>query len=451
MKKKGYYIEIILLIFSIIAFAVMCILAFIDKDKSIENARQEVLVASDKVEPDKVVDTSKTNTIDENSATDKAKKDDRAIGHYPVANGEAGVQDEKYSYGDVRRYGIMPNEDKILDNTEKIDNAFNNGSSLGFTVYFPTGLYKTQLNIDQSNLNLEFEEGAEVTGGVYIYTDDNKNKIKNLTIKGTLVTYDRFAATNVDGLIVDNIHVKGDGKIATDYPGIRGRGVHIYKGTNNMKCKSITVDDLDSEGNNNCAAVQIDGYVENPSNLYIEKILVKKSDVHGVYLTGSGHTIGEIQVDEFGAGSFKMATVMEDSDGLAQDKELKGVWINRCDSTKISKITVSNAAEIRNNVKYDVLLDETGKGGSIKPVDIGEIISKPFGSSEGVAINDKNYLATQCIYKINTITIDSDKKDKHLVHINNKANATIENININDSALVKNDSDDSTISNIKRM
>ncbi|ADL50014.1 hypothetical protein [Clostridium cellulovorans] len=448
MKNKSINKEIIFLIVSVIAFVAMYIFAFVIKPKPVKNAGQEVVIATEKDAPDNS-EVKENDQQDNSEATEEEKKTNREIGHYPAVSGEVGVLDEKYSYGDVRRYGIIPDKDTIWHNTQYINNAFNNGSKLGFEVFFPKGFYKTQLNISQSNLTLDFEEGSEVTGGVYIYTIDNQNKIKNVTIKGTIVTYDRFAATNTDTLIVDTIYVKGDGSKATDYPGIRGRGVHIYKGTTNMRCKSIIIDDIDGNGENNCAAVQIDGYVENPSNLSIDKIWVKKSDVHGVYLTGNGHKIGEIQVDEFGAGANKQPQPIEDSDDLEQSQELKGVWINRCADTKIGKITVKNPDETRKNVKYDVLLDETGKGANTKGVEIGEIISNPMGKSLGVAINDKNYPGKQCIYKIGTITIATDRKDKHFVNINSKAQATIETININDSALVQNDSDESTISNIK--
>jgi hypothetical protein len=356
---------------------------------------------------------------------------------YPVADGEVGVINVQYPYGDVRRYGVFPNVDTIWHNTTYIRDALINASNLGFELFFPTGLYKTQLNISQSNVTIRFEEGAELTGLVHVFVEDNKEKIKNLTIKGTIVTYDRFGTRNIDGLTVDAIHVKSDGSKATDYPGVRGRGVHLSPGTTNFYCQTMTVDDCDGAGHNNVAAVEIDGSSNNPSNLFIEKIWVKKSDVHGVYIAANDFNIGEIRVNEFGATSYQIAVAMEDTNGLAQSQELKGVWLNRCRNSTVGKIIVNNANATRTNVKYDVLLDETGKTTDSTPsgVTIGEIISYPKGTSRGVSINDKNYVAPNCNYDIGTITVNNTSGRAYesgyaLVSIEDYAKTTIKNIKV---------------------
>jgi len=404
-KKKN---ETGFLVFSLLLFSFVCIYSYIDSKHS-------------KVENTKEIKQVSTYIADkEETKIEEAAPISRALGNYPIQENEIGVTDERYSYGDVRRYGIFPYDNSLLNNYKLMKNALDNSSKLGYEVYFPTGLYKTQLNISQSNVTIRFEEGAELTGLVHIFVEDNKDKIKNLTIRGTIVTYDRFGTRNVDGITVDAIHVKSDGSKATDYPGVRSRGVHISPGTTNMKCKLIEVDDLDSTGHNNVAAVEIDGWIENPSNLSIDKIRVKKSDVHGVYLTGNGHNIGEIQVDEFGADEYKLKNSIEDSDSLDQSKELKGVWLNRCSDTKIKNIVVNNANNIRSNVKCDVFLDEVGKGKNTKSVTIDNIKCSPKGKSEGVIVSNS-------AYNINNISAQNSNGES-LIVMDKNSKANIKNI-----------------------
>ncbi|ADL53198.1 hypothetical protein [Clostridium cellulovorans] len=404
-KKK---FEIGFLIFSLLLFSFTCVYSYIDTKHS-------------KVESSKAIEQISTYIADKKEVKSEEKETvSRALGNYPIQENEIGVTDERYSYGDVRRYGVFPDDNSLLNNYKLMKNVLDNASTLGYEVFFPTGLYKTQLNISQSNVTIRFEEGAELTGLVHVFVEDNKEKIKNLTIKGTIVTYDRFGTRNIDGLTVDAIHVKSDGSKATDYPGVRGRGVHLSPGTTNMKCKLIEVDDLDSNGLNNVAAVEVDGWIKNPSNLQIDKIWVKKSDVHGVYLTGNGHNIGEIQIDEFGADEYKLKNGLEDSDGIKQSQELKGVWLNRCSDTKIKNIIVNNANTLRPNVKCDVFLDEVGKDKNTKSVTIGNIKCSPKGKSEGVVISNSSYI-------IDNVSAQNSNGES-LVVMDKKSKAVVKNI-----------------------
>ncbi|ADL52111.1 hypothetical protein [Clostridium cellulovorans] len=396
--------EIRFLIFSLLLFSFACIYNYS------ENKYSEV---------EKTKEINQSSTYVQNKEESK-EIISRSLGDYPLQANEIGVTDERYSYGDVRRYGVFPYDNSLLNNYKLVKNALDNARNLGYEVFFPKGLYKTQLNISQSNLVIRFEEGAELTGLVHIFVENSKNKIKNITIRGTIVTYDRFGTRNVDGLTVDAIHVKSDGLKATDYPNIKGRGVHISPGTTNMKCKLIEVDDLDSAGHNNVAAVEIDGASNNPSNLFIGKIWVKKSDVHGVYLTGNRHIIGEIQVDEYGADAYKMKSSIEDSDSIKQSKELKGVWLNKCSDTIIKNITVKNVNTIRPNVKCDVFLDEVGKGKNTKSVRIDNIKCFPVGKSEGVIISNSSYI-------INNISAQNSNGESFVV-MDKSSKAIVKNI-----------------------
>ncbi|MCG6183417.1 hypothetical protein H1215_08410, partial [Anoxybacillus sp. LAT_38] len=321
--------------------------------------------------------------------------------------GEVGVINKQYPIGDVRRYGIFP--DGITNwnlNTNYIDVIQQNSANLGIPIYFPSGFYNTELNIYMSNVSIILDKDVEFAGLIHIGSL-TETDIKNIVIKGTVVTYDRFGTFKINGLYVERVHVKADGTKALNYPGIRSRGIHIYSGTKNLVCKEMIIEDFDQDGYNNESAFAADGYGNNPQNLKIDRIIVKKSDVHAVYLTGSGHRIGEIIVEEYGAGQYMQDTGLQDSNGLAQSQELKGVWINRCEDTEIGRIIVNQSDEgTRAFAKYDVMVDETGinRYGTVK---IGEIICKNVrGASRGVCFGDRFYQSPRCIAQVDKIQLN---------------------------------------------
>lgn len=360
---------------------------------------------------------------------------------YPILDGEVGVINKGYPWGDVRRYGVFPNTDINYDrDTPYIQNALRNSRDLGFTVIFPSGFYKTELNIGISNVTIKVDKGTEFAGLIHVGLVNGEGEIENIKMYGRYTNYDRFGTFKVNGLYVEEIHVKSDGSKTINYPNLKSRGVHIYGGTKNMECRLMIVDDADQNALNTEGAVAIDGYQSNPQNLKIGKIWVKKSDVHGVYITGSGHNIGEIQVDEFGAGEYKWSG-LQDSNGKLQSQELKGVWLNRIENSTIGKIVVNQNTEgTRAFAKYHVMIDETGinRYGTIS---IGDIIcSNVISASRGVCLGDRTYPCPRCIVDIKTVTINgvtgvSNITDYGLFNIQDNVNANISSIFINNSDL----------------
>lgn len=347
---------------------------------------------------------------------------------YPIKAGEVGVINKKYDYGDCRRYGMFANGESCQ---EESDNALKSCAVLGIPLILKPGLYKTQLNVGYSNSYIKFEKGAEVTGLIHVYVPDGKEPIENIKFEGDVITYDRFGTRNLNGLFFDRIIVKSDGSKATDYPGINGRGCHISPNTKNVFGHELIVEGLDDDGFNNHAAISIDGYSGNPSNINIDTIVVKDSEVHGVYLTGTGHNIGNIIVENFGKGEFKGTVGMEDSGGLQQSQELKGVWLNRCWNTNIGNITVS-CSGANANAKYCVMIDETGKGSNIGAVNIGNINISNTTNVNCFMTNDKNSACTNVNCNIDNITIvnNSTTTDESLLTIADFSRVNINNVNI---------------------
>lgn len=347
---------------------------------------------------------------------------------YPIKAGEVGVINKKYDYGDCRRYGMFANGESCQ---EESDNALKSCAVLGIPLILKPGLYKTQLNVGYSNSYIKFEKGAEVTGLIHVYVPDGKEPIENIKFEGDVITYDRFGTRNLNGLFFDRIIVKSDGTKATDYPGINGRGCHISPNTTNVYGNELIVEGIDCTGFNNQAAIAIDGYNGNPSNVNIKNLIVKDSEVHGVYLTGTGHNIGNIIVENFGSKEYKGTVGMEDSDGVEQSKELKGVWLNRCYNSNIGNITVK-CNNVSSNAKYCIVLDETGKGANIGINNIGNVNVTNTTGVIPFTTNDLTYPATNINYNIENVVINnkSTTLDKCLLNIGDFSRVNINNVNI---------------------
>ena len=138
-----------------------------------------------------------------------------------------------------------------------------------------------------------------------------------------------------------------------------------------------------------------------------------------MYITGLNHIFDDVRIDYYGIASAERA--MQDSDGLAQSSELKGIWVNRATGT-IKRLMIYNTyVGSRPNAKYDVMIDETDLSNSHEVFTFGEIIIENalVGTTNArgvVSFGDKNYLSSgQCnsivrsmfITCNNTITLES--------------------------------------------
>lgn len=365
--------------------------------------------------------------------------------YYTALTGEIGVLNTQYKPGDVRRYGIFPDGKTNWNlTTDYITVIQENSANLGLEIFFPSGIYNTEFNLYMSNVSCRFEAGCEFTGllhfgGVIRPGDTEVTKISNIHLYGDLVTYDRFGTFYIDGLTIDgNVHVKSVPEKALNYPGLRTRGCHIFRGTKNLRVNDIIVDDCDEMGFTNDAAISIDAndMTELIENINVRRMIVNGSDVHGVYLMGNGYHVDEIIVKEYGKGTYRKGQADDTSCiGAApkQSRELKGVWLNRMGNSYIGKISVTNADDTRDNVRYDVMLDETGVAGN-KGVNIGNIFITVKGKSRGLSINDRNYPSENSIYNIENIEISNTKATNedgyYLLDICDFSKVNITNVNI---------------------
>ena len=322
-------------------------------------------------------------------------------------SGEPTVTNLGYPVSDVRRYGVIPN-DVSTDPTEqgnRLIAAVNADAAAGRTTFIPAGYYRCGLNINVSKARLRVEPGAEFGGIIHIGSVGTDN-ITDVVITGPLVTYDRFGIFKVDGFKFDTALCKSDGTKNVPNPGSRGRGCHIYNNASNISGRLIEVQDMDAASPGADAAISIDGFQTNPSNIDITTLRVRKSDVHGVYLTGWGHKFGLVKVDEWGAGTY-VGSGLQDANSLAQSQELKGFWSNRCNQSRIDRLVVNQGTGTRTNAAYDVMVDETTV--TTAPITAGSLsfgsieILNVTGPSRGIAFGDATYPRS---YNTNSLSVD---------------------------------------------
>lgn len=154
----------------------------------------------------------------------------------------------------------------------------------------------------------QFTVAADTTGQVWSATGEfHDSPLRNIRIKGTFVTYDRFGAIWAQGVSIDRVHCKSDA--TKNANGNQGRGVHIYFGCRDWDIGEIVVDDIgpQSQSPTNHAGVAFDGDTTEPSSIRIGRIWVKDSQASGVILKGSGYQVGQIVVDAYGRGTISAA------------------------------------------------------------------------------------------------------------------------------------------------
>ena len=243
------------------------------------------------------------------------------------------VLNSNYPVGDVRRYGVFPDSSYAsihpFTKEPKITTVLNLCEQQGIEMFFPKGYYGMALILDsRKNMTLRFD-GAEFD---IIHITDNsesKGKPENITLKGSVTTYDRLGITEALNISIDTVYVKTD--ITKNFRKLRSRGCHIYYGCKNITIKCLEIDDFGSGGpdyQHNHAALAIDGWGNNPENVQIKKVYIKSTDRHGVYITGIDHIIDEIVIDKFGMGTSDDMSPMQDAD-KGEEKDFKAVWINR--------------------------------------------------------------------------------------------------------------------------
>lgn len=255
------------------------------------------------------------------------------------------VLNSKYPVGDVRRYGIYPDSSYAsihpFTNLPKITTVIDLAEQHGIELFFPKGNYGISLILDsRKNLDLRFNMAEFDIIHITNYPDPTIFPEK-IRLKGSIVTYDRLGITEAKDIEIDSVYIVSNPE--KNHRKLRSRGCHIYHGCKNIKINYLAVDDFGSGGEeyaNNHPALAIDGWGNNPVAVQIEKVYIKSSDRHGIYITGRDHVINEVIIDRFGAGSWQDMSPMQDAES-GEEKDFKDIWINRCYNSKINHILIN--------------------------------------------------------------------------------------------------------------
>ncbi|MCK0108293.1 hypothetical protein MWU58_03240 [Flavobacteriaceae bacterium S0825] len=272
------------------------------------------------------------------------------------------VIDDSFPIGDIRRYGIrIEGGDPLHPISKKptTQTIFEMASKEKIDLFFPKGYYKFGIYIKGLNgLSVTFDN-SEFGGPIYIIEGEEKNESTNISLKGDFTTYYKFFSRNCSDIDIDNLTIKTD--LEKNSAGLRSMGCDIYSGSKYLTFKNLVIEDLGSGSDKyslSRAALQVHGWNNNPIGLSIDKVHIKSSDRHGVYITGKEHTIGQIIIDKFGVGNINGMKALEDSD-QGESKNITGVWLNRLTNSHIDEIII-NTKDSKG--KYAVWLDQGNIG-----------------------------------------------------------------------------------------
>lgn len=282
-------------------------------------------------------------------------------------NDSAWVLNPSFEEGDVRRYGVFP--DSTL--SSKLINKVLDLGENGMPLHFPKGLYKTDLIIKgRKGISFYFDD-AKFSGAIQIIDDTDKTKSKDIAFTGALSSYSKFFTRNSTNIKIDTLKLISDSLINPF--GRRNLGCSIYAGTKNISITSLHVEDLGSGDKYykfSHAALQIHGWKNNPENVTIQNVDIKRSDRHGAYVTGDGHFIKNLKISKVGLGDFKDVYGLED----ALESEIDttaALWLNRCTNSRFEKVNITTNSK----ADYSVIFDE-GSSGSPTIIDTLTINNK---------------------------------------------------------------------------
>jgi uncharacterized protein YcfL len=283
------------------------------------------------------------------------------------------VLDDSFKMGDARRYGVTAETAKQghpAFGKNRMAVVLDLAEESGMEVSFPSGYYGMDLTLDsRKNLTLNFDNSE--FNLIHITQRKKEDSIpENIVLKGKLIAYDRLGITEAKNISIDTIILKSD--LKKNLRKIRNRGCHIYHGCDNINIGYIEIKDVGSGSKKHLythAAIAIDGWNNNPSNITINKAHIKSTDRHGVYITGTDNYIKELTIDKFGIGTSKFMDGMQDADNKkGEHKEFTALWINKCYDCAFDKVTIN---EKDSKGKYTAFFDA---GNKLKATIIDELV-----------------------------------------------------------------------------
>ncbi len=273
----------------------------------------------------------------------------------PIPNFEVNdsilVKNFEYQKGDIRRYGLFPNQKNNYDELHAILDL----SELGLPIYFPKGYYAMSLNLKgRRNVIIRFDD--VVIGGALQITNKKDKVSERISIEGRLTLLDKLFIRESKNISFDTVYVKSD--TSKNIFKLKNRGVSIYSGSSYIIFNLLKVINTGGEANNHfkhtAAAVQIHGWNNNPYNIHINSLELNEVGRSGVYITGKNHKIKNTIVSNFGSGSQEGIFSLGDAKP-GEEKLFSGLWINKCNNCHFNFVTINNA---KGKGNYSLRLDE---------------------------------------------------------------------------------------------
>lgn len=261
------------------------------------------------------------------------------------------VKDYSYAKGDVRRYGLYPDE-SIQESTL---NTVLNLAEEGLILTFPKGFYKTNFElIGKKNITIYFDD-VTIGGAINIINVDSETSV-NIKLKGKICVLDKVFLQQAKNISFEDLIIKSD--TTRNIHNRLNRGLSIYAGSKNIFFEDLKILDTGGTGDDfykfTAAALQIHGWNDNPENIVIRNLLIQNASRTAVYITGNNHKIGKAKVENYGkSGSSNNMFGLEDAKS-GSEKLFTGFWINKCNDCIIDSLEISNLYKTDYSLKLGI-------------------------------------------------------------------------------------------------
>ncbi len=261
------------------------------------------------------------------------------------------VVDTTYKKGDVRRYGVYPNEPINTIKLAKVIQLANNG----LPIVFPKGYYKANLFLEGiTNAKFTFDD-VIIAGKINIIEKDTIASTK-ISLIGTLTVLDKIFIRKSSYIKFNTLNIVSDTILNINHK--KNRGVSIYAGSKHISFNLLKINDTGGSSSNyykhTNAALQIHGWNNNPENINIKKLIINDVARNALYITGNNNKINHLSISNYGKGSIENLFDLEDA-APNEAKKFTGFWMNRCNNCEIDTLIIDNNT---NKGVYSMRLDE---------------------------------------------------------------------------------------------
>lgn len=305
---------------------------------------------------------------------------------FPAIAGESSVLNEAYMPGDIRRYGIEPDDgiDHGSVNPTRVTGWTESSTLPGVTAFAPQGTYSFQFDVDATNSgsrihfdNAHFTGLVHITGGASdIYWSGEFSTDNRLGITGEGSTQVRLGI----------VHARG-----------ASRCIHLV-GCPDLEFELLHVENTDTcdvaGDQGNLAAV----FIENQADSVVRgRILVENSQTNGVFINALD---GDLVIDVRGYGNTAIDAGANALEGLstAQTETGFGVCLHRYQGRARIRVDQANPSPAADT--YPFWIPETGTSAVTasrdKAVNIDGMDVTVGDSGKGVVIGPDGASFTTC-------------------------------------------------------